>query len=56
MTKNENIKCIMALGGRLLIIYNATTNLKQGSMEGRWDKREVHKKHNTIVLEAVRVE
>ncbi len=54
-------KCIVALDGRRLMIYYATTNQKQasgteGGMKERCNKREAQGKHNTIVLGALLVE
>ena len=56
--KIYNIKYTTALNGRWLMILNATTNQKlvatmEGSMEGRWDEREVRGKRNSIVLGAL---
>ncbi len=51
-------KYTTALNGRWLMILNATTNQKlvaamEGSMEGRWDEREVRGKRNSIILGAL---
>ncbi len=54
-------KIILALDGRQLMIYYATTNQKQAStMEGgmteRCNEREAQGKHNAIVLGALLVD
>ncbi len=51
----------MALDGRRLIIYYATTNQKQastteGGMKERCNEREAQGKHNAIVLGALLVD
>ena len=51
----------MALDGRQLMIYYATTNQKQaftmeGGMNERWDEREAQGKHYDIVLGALLVD
>ncbi len=53
--KNKNKKYIVALDGRRLMIYYATTNQKQasmmeGGMKERCDERKVQGKHYAIVL------
>ncbi len=53
-----NIKYTAALNGRRSMILNATNNQKlaavtEGSMEGRFNKREAQGKHNSIVLGAL---
>ena len=59
--KENNIRYTMALNGRRSMIFNATTNQKlvtatEGSMEGRFNKREAQGKRNSIVLGALDVE
>jgi hypothetical protein len=53
--KKSKKKYTMALNGRRLIIFHTTTNQKQaaeteGSMKGRYYKREEGGKHGTIPL------
>ena len=60
-TKIFNIKYTAALNGRWSTILNATTNQKlaaatEGSMEGKFDKRDAWGKRNSIVLGALDVE
>ncbi len=59
--KDNNIRYTTALNGRWSMIFNTTTNQKlvattKGSMEGRFDEREVQGKRNSIVLGALDVE
>ncbi len=59
--KYKNIKYIVVLNGRRLMIINATTNQKlvaatEGSMEGRCVEREAWEKRNSIVLGVLDVE
>ena len=57
----NNKKYTVALDGRRLMIYYATTNQKQasttkGGMKERCNEREAQGKHNTIVLGALLVD
>ena len=59
--KENNIRYTTALNGCRSMIFNATTNQKlvaamEGSMEARFNEREVQGKRNSIVLGALDVE
>jgi hypothetical protein len=59
--KENNIRYTTVLNGCRSMIFNATTNQKlvaamEGSMEARFNEREVQGKRNSIVLGALDVE
>jgi hypothetical protein len=59
--KENNIRYTTALNGRRSMIFNAITNQKlvatmEGSMKGRFNKREEQGKRNSVVLGELDVE